>query len=76
MSAALNGHTKVVKTLLQHGANGDMQTEVSTGNITSSAAGSGVSYIIYLCRSIHCLRGQPLLFFQILHQYPDFLYNI
>ena len=45
MSAAQNGHTKVVKTLLQHGAKVDMQM-VSTGNITSSAAGSGLSYII------------------------------
>ena len=46
MFAALNGHTKVVKTLLQHGAMVDMQNEVSTGNITSSAAGSGLSCII------------------------------
>ena len=46
MSAALNGHTKMVKTLLQHGAKVDMQTEVSTGNITSSADGSGLSCII------------------------------
>ena len=45
MFAALNGHTKVVKTLLQHGAKVDMQ-KVNTGNITSSAAGSGLSYII------------------------------
>ena len=36
MSAAHNGHSKVVKTLLQHGAKVDMQKEVSTGNITSS----------------------------------------
>ena len=46
MSAAQNGHTKVVKTLLQHGAKVNMQKEVSTGNITSSAAGSGLVYII------------------------------
>ena len=46
MFAAQNGHTKVVKTLLQHGAKVDMQAEVSTGNITSSAAGSGLSCII------------------------------
>ena len=46
MSAAQNGHTKVVKTLLQHGAKVDMQKEVSTGNITPSAAGSSLSYII------------------------------
>ena len=46
MFAAQNGYTKVVKTLLQHGAKVDMQKEVSTGNITSSAAGSGLSCII------------------------------
>ena len=46
MFAAQNGHTKVVKILLQHGAKVDMQKEVSTGNITPSAAGSGLSCII------------------------------
>jgi len=46
MLAAQNGHTKVVKTLLQHGAKVDMQEKVSNGNITSSAAGSDLSYII------------------------------
>ena len=46
MFAAQNGHTKVVKTLLQHGAKVDMQKEVNTGNITSSAAGRGLSCII------------------------------
>ena len=46
MFAAQNGHTKVVKTLLQHGAKVDMQKEVSTTNITSSATGSGLSCII------------------------------
>ena len=35
MSAALSGHSKVVETLLQHGAKVDMQKEVSTGNICS-----------------------------------------
>jgi len=30
MSAALNGHTKVVEILLQHGAKVDVQKEVST----------------------------------------------
>jgi len=46
MFAAQNGHTKVVKTSLQHGAKVDMQEEASTGKFTSSAAGSGLSYVI------------------------------
>ena len=46
MFAAQNGHIKVVKTLLQHGAKVDMQKEVSTGNIASSAAGRGLTCII------------------------------
>ena len=46
MLAAHYGHTKVVKTLLQHGAKVDMLMEVSTGSITSSAAERGLSCII------------------------------
>lgn len=42
MCAAHRGHTKVVKTLLQHGASVDVQKEVSTLNITSSEATSGL----------------------------------
>jgi len=35
MSAAQNGHSNVVETLLQHGAIVDQQKDVSTGNISS-----------------------------------------
>lgn len=41
MSAAQNGHTSVVETLVQHGANVDMQTDVSTNVISSATGGSG-----------------------------------